>query len=66
MFQRMLVPLDGSTRAERAIPVAARIACLAWIGHPGTGREHSHRILALYDTTASIDTDGQYYGLDRG
>jgi nucleotide-binding universal stress UspA family protein len=26
MFQRILVPLDGSTRAERAIPVAARLA----------------------------------------
>lgn len=26
MFQRILVPLDGSERAERAIPVAARIA----------------------------------------
>jgi nucleotide-binding universal stress UspA family protein len=26
MFKRMLVPLDGSKRAERAIPVAARIA----------------------------------------
>ena len=26
MFQRMLVPLDGSKRAERAIPVAARLA----------------------------------------
>lgn len=26
MFRRILVPLDGSTRAERAIPVAARIA----------------------------------------
>jgi nucleotide-binding universal stress UspA family protein len=26
MFKRLLVPLDGSTRAERAIPVAARIA----------------------------------------
>lgn len=26
MFQHILVPLDGSTRAERAIPVAARIA----------------------------------------
>ncbi|MEO8971144.1 MAG: universal stress protein [Ktedonobacteraceae bacterium] len=25
MFQRILVPLDGSTRAERAIPVAARL-----------------------------------------
>ena len=26
MFQRILVPLDGSMRAERAIPVAARLA----------------------------------------
>jgi nucleotide-binding universal stress UspA family protein len=26
MFQRILVPLDGSPRAERAIPVAARLA----------------------------------------
>src|SRR5258708_36272244 len=26
MFQRILVPLDGSARAEQAIPVAARIA----------------------------------------
>lgn len=26
MFKRILVPLDGSTRAERALPVAARIA----------------------------------------
>ena len=26
MFKRIIVPLDGSIRAERAIPVAARIA----------------------------------------
>ncbi len=26
MFRRILVPLDGSTRAEQAIPIAARIA----------------------------------------
>ncbi len=27
MFKTILVPLDGSTRAEQALPVAARIAC---------------------------------------
>lgn len=26
MFKRILVPLDGSVRAERAIPIAARVA----------------------------------------
>ena len=26
MFQRILVPLDGSLCAERAIPIAARLA----------------------------------------
>ena len=26
MFQRILVPLDGSTRAQSAVPVAARLA----------------------------------------
>ena len=26
MFQRILVPLDGSERAEQALPVAAHIA----------------------------------------
>lgn len=31
MFQRIVVPLDGSARAERAIPVAARLAH-AWGG----------------------------------
>lgn len=43
MFQHILVPLDGSTRAERAIPVAARVArasggtvvLVRVVGHPG-------------------------------
>ena len=26
MYKRILVPLDGSTRAESAVPIAARIA----------------------------------------
>lgn len=26
MFQRILIPLDGSSRAERAVPVAVRLA----------------------------------------
>ena len=26
MFQRIVVPLDGSARAEQALPVAARLA----------------------------------------
>src|SRR5690242_3665352 len=29
MFQRILVPLDGSLRAEQAIPVAARLASVS-------------------------------------
>lgn len=44
MFQRILVPLDGSPRAESAIPVAARIA-----------RASDGSITFLRVATASID-----------
>ncbi len=45
MFKRILVPLDGSTRAERAIPVAARIA-----------RALGDSVILLRVATAPVDT----------
>jgi nucleotide-binding universal stress UspA family protein len=42
MFERILVPLDGSPRAERAIPVAALAA-------PGPGALHLTRVVVLPD-----------------
>ncbi len=48
MFKRMLVPLDGSTRAERALPVAARIA-----------RATGGSLVLLQATSFPVD-----YGLD--
>ncbi|MDQ2905456.1 MAG: universal stress protein [Chloroflexota bacterium] len=47
MFQRILVPLDGSKRAERAIPIAARIA-----------RASGGSITLLRVVTTAIDTAG--------
>ncbi len=41
MFQRMLLPLDGSKRAERAIPIAARIARASWNLHDRTISAHT-------------------------
>jgi nucleotide-binding universal stress UspA family protein len=48
MFKRILVPLDGSARAERAIPVAARIA-----------RAFGGSVILLRVATAPVDT-GKY------
>jgi len=48
MFKRILVPLDGSARAEQAIPVAARIA-----------RAIGGSIILLRVATAPVDT-GKY------
>ncbi len=48
MFKRMLVPLDGSPRAERALPVAERIA-----------RATGGSIVLLQATSFPVD-----YGLD--
>jgi nucleotide-binding universal stress UspA family protein len=48
MFKRILVPLDGSARAERAIPAAARIA-----------RALGGSVILLRVATAPVDT-GKY------
>jgi nucleotide-binding universal stress UspA family protein len=48
MYKRILVPLDGSARAEQAIPVAARIA-----------RALGDSVILLRVATAPIDT-GKY------
>ena len=48
MYKRILVPLDGSTRAERAIPVAARIA-----------RALGSSVILMRVATAPVDT-GKY------
>lgn len=47
MFQRILVPLDGSSRAERALPIAARIA-----------RSVSGSVLLVQVVSAPIDYGG--------
>jgi len=49
MFSRIMVPLDGSTRAERALPIAARIA-----------RASNARVLLVRAVTVPVT-----YGLSR-
>src|SRR5260370_42234525 len=44
MFKRILVPLDGSERAEQALPVSARVA---------RGAVRSVMLLLVVDVTAS-------------
>jgi len=48
MYKRILIPLDGSARAERAIPIAARIA-----------RALGGSVILLRVATAPVDT-GKY------
>src|SRR5271157_5592511 len=47
MFKRILVPLDGAIRAERAIPVAARLA-----------RASNGTVILLQVVTLPIDYGG--------
>jgi nucleotide-binding universal stress UspA family protein len=47
MFQRILVPLDGSTRAEQALPIAARLA------HASSGTIVLLRVVNLTNQFAS-------------
>ncbi len=47
MFERILVPLDGSARAERAIPVAARLT------HASLQASHPHCAVSRDDRPAS-------------
>ena len=51
MFKRILVPLDGSIRAERAIPVAARIA-----------RASGGSVLLLHVITAPLQFEPYMFG----
>ena len=48
MYKRILVPLDGSARAEQAIPIAARIA-----------HALGDSVILLRVATAPVDT-GKY------
>lgn len=54
MFERILVPLDGSTRAEAALPIAARVA-------RATGSS-----VVLLQVTSPPMSDGIIYGYGSG
>ncbi|MGI9058544.1 MAG: universal stress protein [Ktedonobacteraceae bacterium] len=58
MFQRLLVPLDGSSRAEQALPVAARLARASG-GTVVLLRVVSPPTELLPSTTAGLDTSSQ-------
>lgn len=63
MFQRFFVPLDGSARAERAIPVAAHLAreaagmvTLAYVIVPAADSEYGSGVLADEKTREAVKT----------
>ncbi len=69
MFQRILVPLDGSDRAEQALPVAARLArssggslvLLRVVTPPVDFTRFSEPLLTMQeDVEANISTAKQY------
>lgn len=60
MFQRLLVPLDGSTRAELALPVAARLA------RASGGTVVLLRVVSPSPEIASTTTTGLKTSAERG
>lgn len=56
MFRQILVPLDGSRRAEHAIPIAAQIAQV---------QHGSLVLLTSRERTKDVSPRGRYTGKER-
>ncbi len=54
MFQRILVPLDGSERAERALPFAARLARVTQASLVLVRVIHPHRRTGIYGSEPGV------------
>jgi nucleotide-binding universal stress UspA family protein len=69
MFERILVPLDGSTRAERALPIAARVArttggtlvLLRVVNIPGEHSSHLMQGLAFIRRVTGGELEAKQY-----